>query len=70
MRSSSVPLAKRAKCDASAELNCEPIQVDSESDSEESLVSVWAEVATLIPKLMYVAKPPHGQTMLSFESYK
>ena len=46
MRSSSVPLAKRAKCDAPAELNCEPIQVDSESDSEESLVSVWVEVAT------------------------
>ena len=46
MLSSSVPLAKRAKCDASSELNCEVIQVDSESEAEGSLVSAWVEVAT------------------------
>lgn len=58
MRSSSVPLAKRAKCDASAELNFEPIQVDSESDSEESLVSVWAEVATSDSEVDVCSKTP------------
>ena len=40
------PLANRAECDASAELDCELMQVDSDSEESEGLVEVEVEVAT------------------------